>query len=814
MANPKISTLTDVFLPDGFGAFGYGAGGFGGAYDLLNPQWNTDSGLYYVDTNTGLPAIEATSTPSYVGASLYDATYSSFFAKITPATGGGGGYKTALVIQKDVNNFVEISVGPNGIFSAYGVNDNNVVYTASSTPTYDPTAHAFWRIRNDDAAYFNFDVSPDAVTWTNLGSVPYTWDAKSVSVVFLAGFSGYENAGTVALISNINVVPGLSLSAKTYDSASVNASAAATSALPLTGRVNGQANLRGRFTASLGIPQGGVTDFSFSAGIGTTTLDPAQSVYRGGFADLAWTGGHGFGTALWNYFSYNSTAPNYYRDGSYWPVANYMSPASRAFFAGGTANSAPNVMSGVETTIAGGLKNRLPINASIYLTSCAYTGNQVGNSMSRSTDFALNGQYSGKLTYGPSNATIGTGQTAYWCFPTFSSMVPVHNDGAGTYEGFTASVWLSTARAGTQWFASLVYYDLNWNVISGSGATTYTQATITNMNTHPGGNAWQQGTVQQASSPSNAVYVAVVPVIIAPSPQVKESVYISNHSITTMNFNITDADPKGTYQEPNTQIVTVKPDRLNYMMNSGFPTGLGDWATFLLGVSGSPLPTSNSWDSVVGHQVQGSMKVTVVTPSGTFAGGSGARIGPGTYAYYPGSGNNNPNIEGLKPGHTYTFSAWVLQGPNCPDVYMKISDANFVGTNYISVNAAKANPANIDAGGWVRVSTTYTIPPNTGPTFQIWFSNLVSDVFAFAPFNYWVDDILVEEGIQLLPYFDGNTGGSDYQWETNPINNLFGRSFFYKDYINKTNRLNTAINQVLPVGSNVIFKYNQSPTYP
>jgi hypothetical protein len=434
--------------------------------------------------------------------------------------------------------------------------------------------------------------------------------------------------------------------------------------------------------------------------------------------------------------------------------------------------------------------------------------------MTRSTDFALNGQYSGKLTYGPSNATIGTGQTAYWCMPTFSAMTPVLNDGAGTYEGYTASVWLSTARAGTQWFASLVYFDINWNIISGSGATTYTQSTITNMNTHPGGNAWQQGTVQNNFSPSNAKYVAVVPVIIAPSPQVQESVYISNHTITTMNFNIADADPKGTYQEPNTQIVTVKPDRLNYMYNGGFHTGFGDWSTFLLGVSGSPLPNSQSWDGTTGHQVPGSMKVTMNVPSGTFAGSNGARLGPGTYAYYPGSGNNNPLIEGLKPGHTYTFSAYILQGPNCPDVYMKISDANFVGTSYISVNAAKQNPANIESGGWVRVSTTYTIPPNTGPTFQIWFTNLVTDIFTYAPFTYWIDDILVEEGNQLLPYFDGNTGGTDYQWEASPKSGSFGYSFFYKDFTNKSNRLATAINQVLPVGSNVIFKYAQPPTYP
>ncbi|MFS6760694.1 hypothetical protein WHJ69_14565, partial [Staphylococcus aureus] len=72
-------------------------------------------------------------------------------------------------------------------------------------PAYNSTTHAYWRIRNIDRTNMFFDTSPDGVTWTSRGFAPYAWDASSVTVSIFAGFTGIENPGNFAHISNVNL---------------------------------------------------------------------------------------------------------------------------------------------------------------------------------------------------------------------------------------------------------------------------------------------------------------------------------------------------------------------------------------------------------------------------------------------------------------------------------------------------------------------------------------------------------------------------------------------------------------------------------
>lgn len=797
MTYPYASTLTDLFLPDGYGAFGYGGGGYGGSNELLNPQWNTNSGNFGIDPYTGLPYVEATSSPSYVGASTYNIEFDSFFAKIVPAPSANGGVQTAMLVKADAYNYVEMSVGPAGVFNAYAVSARTVALLTSPMPTYDPTAHAFWRIRNDDRLLFHFDVSPDGVTWTELGSgVPYYWDASAVTISFFAGFTDLEPPGQLAYVTNVNQ-PGVNLvlAASTGATAAAQGFPVVSSPNALTGRVHGAANLSGNFNVSLGIPNGGLTDFCLTANYGNPQTDPLISELRGGIGEVSWTGPASFVQGSWVRTSSTQTAPVVYRDGSYWPYAAYWSPLLTTFQP--TGNNNINVMTDVQAEYTHGFANRLNVDATYYTNTCLYTPNTSGNTVVRDTAVTLTGEYSGALTYGPAPTTIGTGQTAYWELPTFNSLTPVLNS-FGTYEGFLGTVYLNTARANTNWFASLVYYDSAFNILS---ATTYKAGTVTNMNVHPGGSIWQQGNVIVASSPSNAAYVGVVPVVIAPGSG-GETVYVSGHSL--VGTNQVFSEQPAAYVPARQSVVNVKADRVNYVINAGFNTATTFWTQTNVNTSGTPNPVTVAWDGTTGSPGLGSMKVSFVAPSGSFTGNmTTGQMGVATNSLYNGSAV--PIVQTLQVGRTYTISALVKQGSGCPDVFMNFYDSNFQGVENVSTNSFKSSST---VNGWTQISTTFTVPPSGLPNYSFYFFVKYSDYVNQPVFYFSVDSILVEESVSPGTFFDGSFASADYQWESGgSVNN--SRAYYYKDYINKLLRLENALSSVLPVGETYLLEFAQ-----
>lgn len=789
MANPNINTLTDIFLPDGFGAFGFGEGVYGGGSELINPQWNTNSGNFGIDPVTGLPYIEATSTPSYVGASLYTIEYSSFFAKIVPAAVGGGSVQTALVIKSNAHNYVEMSVGPEGLFKGYVSNDLEVTLPDSSFPAYDPSAHAFWRIRNEDKLNFHFDVSPDGANWTELGSVPYTWDASSVVVTIFAGFTGFDAPGNFALVSNINL-PNTTLALSGIARATAAAAGMALVSDPnsLSGRAHAIAGLRAKFLATLGIPEGGLSDFVYVQN--ARIIDPLMLNQWKQQTFTNFLGASPMTQAAWATASAPFAAPTHYRDGSYWPPAEYAVFKHKVE---GVPDNGPNLLTNAQVENTIGLGNRLSLDAYIYATECPYTPGLGAASMTRSTDLALTGQYSGKLTSNGTPIVIGDGTTAYACLPLTEAIVKVRRDGSGNAENMFGNVYLSTTRANTSWFASFIFYDANFNILT---ASTYRQASITNKNTHPGGGVWQSGNVFATGIPSNAVWAGLVPFVNA-AASVVETVHISNHSITGASLDITEVSSG--YSNPRTANINIKADRVNYMLNSGFNNSDNQFIAQTTNTTGTPVPIAVAWDGTVGYKSLGSLKVTISAPSGTFTGSAGATLGITSRPNLSSTTSGRfPLIQRLKVGHTYTISAWILPGTNCPDVRMNFYDANDLGPSDIGINDTRTNnPERID-GNWIRVQNTYTIPPEGLQDYALYFYTNFSDI-GHAPFSFWVDSIMVEEATDYQGYFDGGFASPDYQWESGGTANL-SRSYYYKDYSNKLINLNRVISSVLPVG--------------
>jgi len=807
MANPKTSTLIDFFLPDGYGAFGYGSGSYGGGTELLNPQWNTNSGNYGIDVVTGLPYIEATSTPSYLGAALYDITNDSFFAKIVPAPAGNGGTQTALIIKANNNNYVTMSVGPQGTFSAYGVNDSSVVNIASNMPTYDPTAHAYWRVRND-SVLFHFDVSPDGSTWTELGNVSYMWDTTSVVVSIFAGFTGMENPGNLALVSHINL-PGttLALSGSLGSSAAVAGQAVVSNPNALSASVNAIAGLRANFNITLGIPEGGVTDFAFSSGSnnGVGNFDAARfnGYFSPVFSGATSSNGATFTRNKWVRALATLSAPTQYRDGSYWQAAKYAAIDANTH---AVPQTGTNFLSAVQLAAnpVAGISNRLSLDASLYITECCYGAGPGITSAFRSSDVTFTGAYSGKILSSSSPVTIGTGQLAYYPIPQKSGVTSVLVQNT-TYESLFASVALYATRANTNWFATILYYDVNFNLLTAGASNTIASASISNMNVHPGGGTWQTGIIDTRGvpAPANSVWMAVVPVVINPSSLV-ETVYMDNHYIVGTTPFIAGQITTN-YSNPRNANIVVKADRVNYVKNAGFNTNTTGWTQTNVNTSGSPNPVTMSWDGTTGYQSLGSMKVAYVSPTGTFTGNtSTGQMGTASPTAFSGTGAI-PVVIGLAIGHTYTISAWIKQGPGCPDVFMNFYDGNFNGVTNVSTNAVKATSTVL---GWTRVSATYTVPPNGLRDYGFFFFVKYSDYALQPNFNFWVDSILVEETQQLHDFFDGGFASADYQWESGgAVNN--SRSYYYSNYTNKLNRLNVALPSVLPVGETYTLLFAQ-----
>lgn len=807
MANPKASTIIDFFLPDGYGAFGYGSGSYGGGTELLNPQWNTNSGSYGIDPVTNLPYIMATSTPSYLGAALYDITNSTFFAKIVPAPAGNGGTQTALVVRANNNNYVAMSVGPQGNFSAYGVNNSVIVNIASNMPAYDPTAHAFWRIRND-SVLFHFDVSPDGSTWTELGSVSYLWDTTAVVVTIFAGYTGNESQGNLAFVTNVNL-PGttLALSGSTGSSAAAHGLAGISSPNALSASVNAIAGLRANFTISLGIPEGGVTDFAYSSGAtnGVGNIDPVRfnGYFSPSFSSATSSNGATFTQNKWVRAIATLSAPTQYRDGSYWPAAEYAAVDANCHQ---IPQAGTNFLSSVQLAANPntGISNRLSLDASLYVSNCCYGAGPGTISVYRSSAATLTGAYSGKIMSSTSPVTIGTGQKAYYPLPQKAGLTVVLKQNS-TYESLFATVALNTTRANTNWFATILYYDVNFNILTAGASNTIASASISNMNVHPGGGTWQTGIINTAgvAAPTNSVWMAVVPVIINPS-SLAETVYMDNHYIVGTTPFIA-GQITGNYSSPRNADIVVKADRVNYVKNAGFNVNTTGWNQTNVGTSGGPNPVTMSWDGTTGFNSLGSMKVNFVAPSGSFTGNpSTGQMGTSTPGTFAGSGRV-PVVIGLQLGHTYTVSAWIKQSTGCPDVFMNFYDSNFTGVNSVSTNAAKATNTVL---GWTRISSTFTVPPNGVRDFSFYFYVKYSDYALNPAFSFWVDSLLVEESQTVNDFFDGGFASSDYQWEAGgSINN--SRSYYYSNYANKLNRLNVAIPSVLPVGETYTLLFSQ-----
>lgn len=449
----------------------------------------------------------------------------------------------------------------------------------------------------------------------------------------------------------------------------------------------------------------------------------------------------------------------------------------------------------------------------------------------------------------PSPPPTGTGPTSFTVSPNLLGLVPVVG---GT--PVNASVSIATATAGLTLRCQVLRYDASYNALS-TATVTYGDLTST------GELHWQTPTARLTLE-TNCAYVAVVPVVSAASAQSSMLFYVDQHRLfrpTTLSPTVFPNSPASTWQEPHTMIVRVRADRVNYATNPAFAAGVGGWSAKVTSGLSNTLTTK----SVTGYDGTTSTALSHVIPSIT----TSSLVADGWYGVttsgmLSGPTSNTITITGLQPSTTYTASAWVQQvSGEIPVTCWFYDGAQYVQgnkTTYVGEGAART---------WQRLSVTFTtnttfsgdgvfqvgwsaqelafvyrdVPPSdlepehwsrtaVAPTRGAWTAgtaystgDVVSDAsgqswYAILPsgarttitsgWEMWVDNILVELGDQLRPYFDGNTPGLEYLWENSTVN---ARSHYYRGLNALRYRLDQGIRRYLPQGAAYQILYAAAP---
>lgn len=122
------------------------------------------------------------------------------------------------------------------------------------------------------------------------------------------------------------------------------------------------------------------------------------------------------------------------------------------------------------------------------------------------------------------------------------------------------------------------------------------------------------------------------------------------------------------------------------------------------------------------------------------------------------------------------------------------------GTNYSDDDYGSGSyggePLDIPTGIWSRLAFTFTANASTVTLSVIGVGS--ADVSYNT--NFWVTGVMVEAGTELLDYFDGSYGGTDYldfQWEGTAGKS---RSYFYQQFAVKKYTVNKVLAKHTPLG--------------
>lgn len=169
-------------------------------------RWDSVSpGAVTVVPSLGMVQVACATTAGYRTLSStgpYNAVGGALQARVTPVLRGNGGTQTLVILKADDANTVALSLDDAGFRLLLTTGD---VPAVTVLPTYDPTAHAWWRLR-EEAGVWYAEGSADGWAWSVLGQTAVTWSPAAVSVVFQTHTSGAQPDGLFAGFQRVNTM--------------------------------------------------------------------------------------------------------------------------------------------------------------------------------------------------------------------------------------------------------------------------------------------------------------------------------------------------------------------------------------------------------------------------------------------------------------------------------------------------------------------------------------------------------------------------------------------------------------------------------
>jgi len=163
--------------------------------------YNLTGGTFNINTAAGFAAANATFTL----ASKNAYTLAESYAAVQVTTPGSlqQDFEMRIAGSSGGERFYFLKSGGPGLVMQ-GYDGSN--YFAQVSPTYDPVAMAWWRLRRTGTGLY-WETSPDGNTWTARTSIAnYTLKATTYSLNFYTYWS-ITSSATTAKIDNVNVTP-------------------------------------------------------------------------------------------------------------------------------------------------------------------------------------------------------------------------------------------------------------------------------------------------------------------------------------------------------------------------------------------------------------------------------------------------------------------------------------------------------------------------------------------------------------------------------------------------------------------------------
>jgi hypothetical protein len=118
--------------------------------------------------------------------------------EVTGVVTSAAGVQMYLMIALDTQNTFGLQYQAGFVRTFWRIAN---AYTDLDVVPYDPVSHRHWRVASA-ADQIRWDVSPDGIDWTTLGTRPAPFDLASLQIVLAAGmFAGTASPGLASFAS-------------------------------------------------------------------------------------------------------------------------------------------------------------------------------------------------------------------------------------------------------------------------------------------------------------------------------------------------------------------------------------------------------------------------------------------------------------------------------------------------------------------------------------------------------------------------------------------------------------------------------------